>query len=941
MNNTIKQILVYAGILIFFAIISYGFVPQVFSGKVLNQSDTASWKGMTHEIAEHNAEHPDDKTLWTNSMFGGMPVVTMYDDFAGDWTKPVYKFLMSGLRPANWLLISLIGAFLLMLAFGIDTVLAVAGAIAVTFCSYNFQIIQVGHNTKMQAIAFMPWVLAGIVFTYRSALAEKKSGTGNIYSGKGGRYGQSSTGWKSWLPKTILGAVLFALALSMQIKANHPQITYYLAIIILIYAIVLFISTVCRKEKRYGLGRFFAASALLLVIGGIGIATNLNKLIPTYKYTQYTMRGGSELSPSSDTHNDKGLDLAYATAWSYGIEEIPNLMIPNFNGGSSAGPLDKNSETYKLLKRAGQPNLNSVMKSLPLYWGPQPFTAGPMYMGAITVFLFIFGLCLYRGKEKWWLLVATVIAIFLAWGSHFMWFTRLWFEYAPMYNKFRTVSMALVALQITLPVLGFLVLDKVLKQEYNHKKVVTSLFISGGITAGFCLLFVIFPGLAGSFTGSVDAGQPDVLVDALAADRRNLLTKDALRAMCLVLVTAFLLLWCFTTKHPFAVSGRLRIASFAICALVLFDLWSVGKRYLNKEDFVTKKDFSGQFAQRPVDKMIHEDPDLDYRVLDISVNTFNDAHQSYHHRCIGGYSPAKLQRYQDLIDRYLSQEINSVVGTVNSSQTIQDVEAGLPYLPVTSMLNGKYIIVGGEYPPVVNQYAFGNAWFVDSAVQAETPDEEISLLGSTDLRNTAVIGRDFGWASEQILTAPTRPQDDKVGTQAQDDMLRMLAQDDKKTAIDGRPQENRNSEGFKAGCNADDSIEMVSYAANELRYRYNVAADRAVVFSEIYYPEGWKAWIIPADGSRMASDETGLSRTADTDMAVAKDSSAVKEKQDIELFRADWILRGAILPAGEGELVMRFEPQSYKRGEALSRASSITLLILLLLSIGGMVAFKK
>ncbi|MDE6872439.1 MAG: 7TM-DISM domain-containing protein [Bacteroidales bacterium] len=874
-KDSIRQILKYAGAIVLFAVLAYGFVPQVFSGKVLNQSDTSSWKGMTHEISEHNAAHPDDKTQWTNSMFGGMPTVTMYDDFNGDWTNPIYKFMMSGLRPANWLLISLIGAFLLMLAFGIDTLLAIAGAIAITFCSYNFQIIQVGHNTKMQAIAFMPWVLAGIVFTYRSAL--------------------KGTSWRKWLPQTMLGSVLFALALSMQVKANHPQITYYLAIIIFLYAIAVFVSLCVKEERRNEIGRFFAASAMLLVIGGVGIATNLNKLIPTYEYTEYTMRGGSELSGTSESHNDKGLDLDYATAWSYGIGEMPNLMIPNFNGGASTGELGKDSETYRLLKRAGQPNLNSVMKSLPLYWGPQPFTAGPMYMGAITVFLFLLGLCLYRGKEKWWLLAATLIAIFLAWGSHFMWFTKLWFSYAPMYNKFRTVSMALVTLQITLPVLGFIVLDKIFRESYPRQKVMAAGWIAYGLSAGFCLLLAIFPGIAGTFSGSVDAGQPDVLIEALAADRRHLLVKDAMRSFTLITITWAIIIWAYKVKEPFVVKGRIAAASAVICFAVLFDLYSAGKRYLDKDDFVTKKDFSSQFAERPADKIIHEDTDLDYRVLDISVNTFNDAHQSYQHRCIGGYSPAKMQRYQDLIERYLTGEINSVIRTVNGAQTIQDVESSLPYLPITSMLNGKYIIIGGEYPPVENRYAFGNAWLVDSAVAADTPDDEIALLRSTDLRSTAVIGRDFGWAMEKLTSASAS----------------------RNTA--NAPQE-------EAAETMEDHIEMVSYAANELRYHYNVSSDRAVIFSEIYYPDGWKAWIEPAGEYGNVKSGSYIP----TDAAVQAD-----------MFRADWILRGTFLPAGEGELVMRFEPQSYRTGAALSRASSILLLILLLLSAGGVVMSGK
>ena len=857
-KKIVSSILGFAGAVILFLIISYAFVPQVLSGKIVNQSDISGWHGMAHEALEYNHAHPDDKTAWTNSMFGGMPTVTLYDDFDGDWTDPIYDFLLSGARPASYIFVALLGGFLLMLSLGVNKWLAIAGAIAIAFCSYNMQIIQVGHNTKMQAIAFMPWVLAGMIFTYRSAM--------------------KGTSLMSWLPQTVLGATLFAFALSFQIKANHPQITYYLAIIIFIYAIVWLVWLFIRKEHRRCLGSFFTASVLLLVIGSIGIATNLNKLIPTMSYTKYTMRGGSELTPQHELESNKGLDLDYATAWSYGIEETPNLLIPNFNGGSSSGAINfKDSETEQLLREAGQPNLKQVMKSLPLYWGPQPFTAGPMYMGAITVFLFILGLCLYDRKEKWWLLIATVIAIFLAWGSHFMWFTKLWFEYAPLYNKFRTVSMALVILQVTLPILGFVVLDRILRGSYEKKKMERGLLTATIITGGFCLLFWAFPGLAGTFSGSADSGLPEVLADSLAADRRTMLSKDAGRSFLLILAAAALIWWYMRNAAKSASAVNVPASSkkwyntaafvgLAMAVFIIIDLFPVGKRYLNKDHFVTRRDFSSQFAQRPVDKVILEDPALDYRVLDISVNTFNDSHPSYWHKSIGGYSPAKLQRYQDLIEKYLTSEINSLIRTVNSSATIQDIEAALPSIPVTSMLNGKYIIIGGEYPPVTNNQTLGNCWFVDSAVPAASPDEEIALLGKTDLHSTAVIGKDFSWARERL---------DSVSTLAHNDLA------------------------------PADSIWMTSYSPKELKYRTRTRSEHAVIFSEIYYPEGWHLTI---DG------------------------------KPADLFRADWILRGAFIPAGDHEIVMRFEPQSYITGERLSRASSITLILLLLLSAAGAIA---
>ena len=910
MNKTLlKNIGIYAGILLLFIGLAYGYTPQVLDGMIVNQSDIASWKGMANEAVTHNAAHPEDPTAWTNSMFGGMPTTATIDSFEGDWTDAIYDFLLTGRRPASYLLLALIGGFLLMLSVGTSKVVAVAGAIAIAFCSYNMQIIQVGHNTKMQAIAYFPWVLAGVIFTYRAALACRMprrsaprndvenngvNGNSNVIPSEATHVIPSEaweSSWKSWLPKTILGATLFAFALSMQIKANHLQITYYLAIVIFAYAIGQFVYICLDKARRSSLlKRFFAASALLLFIGIIGIATNANKLIPTYEYTPYTMRGGSELSADSDSHNDKGLDLDYATAWSYGISEMPNLLIPNFNGGASSGELPMDSETGKLLKRAGQPNLRQTLKHMPLYWGPQPFTAGPMYMGAITIFLFVLGLALCNGREKWWLVAATVIAIFLAWGNHFMWFTRLWFEYAPMYNKFRTVSMALIVLQVTLPLLGFYVLDRIMKETYEKKTLMKGMYIAFGITAGFCALCALIPGIAGTFVSASDAGMNEMIVETLAADRASLLVKDAFRSLLLITCVFLLIVWAYRTPKvdavgkngSFVLKGRMAIAGVAIVLLVFFDLIPIGKRYLNASHFVTPKDFTAHYEPRLVDEIIHEDTDPNYRVLDLSVNTFNDAIQSYHHKCIGGYSPVKLQRYQDLIDKYITDEIYDIYDVVENAATIQDVEAALPELKVVSMLNGKYIILGENYSPVVNPYAYGNAWFVSDFVSAATPDEEIALLEGTDLRTTAVIGQDFQDAVKNVQTE-----------EMTFDMPR---------------------------------ISLTHYAPNDLRYSFRTGSERAAIFSEIYYPKGWKAWIEPA-GVAGEIRNGHYHPTA--------------EGRPVELFRADWMLRGAIIPAGEGQLIMRFEPDSYQLGENISRASSILLILLLLGSSAGMILFRR
>ena len=805
-----KKILYFFCIIIGMLVLSYAYVPQVLDGKIVNQSDISGWQGMSREMMDWNSAHPDDPTAWTESMFGGMPTATIHAATDGDWTQKIYDFLLTGRRPATYLFISLVGAWLLMLAFGVHPLIAVGGAVAVTFCSYNLQIIQVGHNTKMQAIAFLPWVLAALVYTYNAALKKKK-----------------------WLPLCAFGAAMFALFVSFQVKANHPQITYYLALMILLYALMLLVWLLWRKERRGLLGRFFAASGLLLVLGCTGIATNAIKLLPTFEYTPYSMRGGStaEADGSKET---KGLELDYATAWSYGWEELPNLLIPNFNGGSSAGSVDPDkSETIALLESAGQPGARSMADSLPMYWGPQPFTAGPMYMGAVTIFLFVLALFMYKGKEKWWIVVCSVLAVFLALGSHFMWFTRLFYDCVPLYNKFRTVSMALVVLQFTLPLLAFLALDRILKDgdfaAGFRKKGFWALAVSGG----FCLLFLLVPSLAGSFTGSVDSGQPDILVEALQADRKRLLVSDALRSLLLVAAAYLLILWGVSAPKKGMADGksgfaRRRTAALLVCILVLGDLGLAGKRYLNAGDFVTPRNFQSQFDKRPVDEAILSDPDLSYRVLDLTVNVFNDSHPSYWHKNIGGYSPAKLQRYQEFIESTLTSEINELYSSISSAGTVQEAEENMPYLEGLAKMNCRYIIIADDLA-LRYKYAAGNAWFAQACLEA-------------------------GDAAEEAAAEPDR-------------------------------------------------IELVSYAPNELRYEYSSAEGGKVVFSEVYYPVGWTLTV----------EDTG-------------------ELLPIGL-EGD-ILRSALVPAGEHTLVMRFDPPSYRTGETVSRASSMAIVLVVLLSTG-------
>jgi len=840
-----KKILPYLIAVLSFIVIAYMFTPQVFSGKVVNQGDIASWRGMANEIISYNEANPDkDPALWTNSMFSGMPATTISVVYDGDFTDYLYKILFVGQRPPSYLLISLIGSFLLFLAFGVNVWLSVIGAIAISFCSYNMQIIQVGHNSKMVAIAFMPWVLAAVVYAYRK--------------------------------KALLGALLFAFALSFQIKANHPQITYYLAIIIAGYAIALLYTSI--KDKYFL--KFLRTSVYLLIAGALGIATNINHLWPTYEYSKYTMRGGSELAKEKGTEQE-GLEIAYATQWSYSPEETPNLLIPNYNGGATAGELSKNSESYKVLQ-SGFQGADQIIKQMPLYWGPQPFTAGPMYLGAISIFLFILGLILLRGATKWWIASVSLLALLLSWGSNFLPVTEFFFNYIPLYNKFRTVSMVLVILQITIPLLAFLTVDKLLKGEYDQKKVKTGLIISLAITAGFSLIMAILPSLAGSFMGSSDTQLPEQLRGALVQDRQSLLSADAFRSLAFILLAAAAL-W-------FTIKGKLKKEyMFAILGvLIIADMWSVDKRYLNDSHFVKNRDFEQQYSKRPVDEMILQDKDPNYRVLDLSISTFNDAHVSYHHKTIGGYSPAKLQRYQDLIDNYIIPEMQQIGKDLTGIKTMEEAQAKFGNYPILNMLNTRYVVIGAQNPPLVNHKALGNGWFVNEVKVAGNVTEEIAGIGAMDLSKSAVVSKEFEAAVAGIPVAsvatPVPVLPDSLIAESQTSII-------KDTVLS--PAE---------------FIRLTNYSPNELTYEYTALTEKLAVFSEVYYPKGWTAYI---DG------------------------------QPAEIINADFILRALKVPAGSHKVEFKYKPESFTKGAMYSGIASGLLILLLLAGIGGEVYSRR
>lgn len=675
-----------AAIVIFVAIIMVYFNPLL-EGKRIKQHDISQWKGMSKEIVDYRAK-TGEEPLWTNSMFGGMPAYQISVEYKANLVKYIDNTLKLGLpHPAGLTFLYFIGFFILLLVLGIDPWLSIAGAIAFAFSSYFFIIFEAGHNSKAHAIAYIAPVLAGIILTYR------------------GKY--------------LLGGLLTALFLSLELLANHLQITYYLGMIIVAFGISEFIFHV--KEKQ--LKSFFIASAVILVAGFIALGTNITNLLATYEYGKETIRGKTELT-SEKENRTSGLDKDYATGWSYGIGESMTLLIPNARGGASAGSGGVNSETYKALMQNNVPEESAmqVLNNLPLYWGQQPSTSGPVYVGAILIFLFMLGLLIVENRYRWWLLGITLLSVMLAWGHNFMPLTDFFFKYIPGYNKFRSVSMTLVIAEFTIPLLAILALRKIFADGVDKKKLIRQLAYAAGFTAGITLIFALFGGSMFNFASSSDAQYkdyfPDWMMAAIRLDRASLLAADAWRSFIFILLAA-VVLWAYLTnklkKYPV----------FAILAvLILIDLWSVNKRYVNDDDFIRKNLVTVPFQPTAADELIMKDIDPDFRVMNMTVSPFNDASTSYFHKSIGGYHGAKLRRYQELIEHHLAKN----------------------NMNVYNMLNTKYFIVAGEdrQPTVqINMQAMGNAWFVNDVKMVKNADEEINALTSFSPAETAIVDKRF------------------------------------------------------------------------------------------------------------------------------------------------------------------------------------------------------
>jgi len=670
-------------VLVLFIIISFAYFSPVLKGKKLDMQDIKHWKGMSKEVFDfRNAT--GEEALWTNSMFSGMPAYQISTKYKGNLIQYVAKTLSLGIpRPAGMLFLYLLGFYILLLSLKVDYRLSAVGAIAFAFSSYFFIIIQAGHMTKAHAIAYVPMVIAAVLYTYRG--------------------------------KMFLGGVLTALTVALELYANHLQITYYLVLILLLLGLVQFI----KDLKANNLVDFAKRSGILIVAALLASGTSLTRLSTTMEYGKDSTRGKSELTNNLD-NKTSGLDKDYATSWSYGIAESFTLLVPNFHGGASQGALTTDSETYQAIKSA--PNARQLIKKLPLYWGDQPFTSGPTYAGSIVIFLFVLGLFFVKSEMRTWLILATIMSIMLAWGKNFMSLTDLFLDYFPGYNKFRAVSMILVIAEFTLPLLGFVALNKFLTTNVSIDEKKKPLQLAFYIVGGLTLLFTLMPSLFFDFVGGQDAnleknGWP---IDALQSDRAGLLSADAWRSFIFITLT-FGTLWMFLKNKL-----KSQYVILIVGVLVLADMWTINKRYLNDDHFVRKSKVETPYQPTQANLQILKDKDPNFRVFNQSVNTFNDAGTSYFHKSIGGYHGAKLKRYQELIENHISQGNPAVI----------------------NMLNTKYVI-NKKGQVQQNPGAMGNAWFVSTINLVANADAEIAALKELNVRNTAVVDERF---KDQLIT---------------------------------------------------------------------------------------------------------------------------------------------------------------------------------------------
>ncbi len=808
MKNPVFQKLwpVLAAIAAFLIMTAVYFHPLL-EGKRLRQSDITQFRGMSKEIVDYRAK-TGKEALWTNSMFSGMPAYQISVQHKGNLMTYVDRILQLDLpRPAGFVFLYFLGFFLLLMAMGVSPWLSLTGAIAFAFSSYFFIIIDAGHNSKAHAIAYMAPVIASMIFAFKK--------------------------------KYLLGGALMALFLALQINANHLQITFYLALLAFIIGIFEFINSY--KEKQ--LPHFFKAVGVLFIGALLALGPNISNLWTTMEYTAASNRGKSELTDKAHLKTS-GLDKDYATQWSYGIDETMTLLIPNMKGGAS-DYLGNNPKAMKEVKE----EMKTAISQQSAYWGNQPFTSGPVYLGAFIVFMFILGMFIVDDRIKWPLFTAFVISILLAWGHNFAFLTNLFLDYFPGYNKFRSVSMILVLAELVVPVIAILGLKKIIEKPEIFKIKKTYVYISLGLTAGVALIIYLFPGIFGLISNTefaqletyrkqgAPAAQLSDFVSNLEAARRTILTGDALRSFMFIIIGAAFI-WVYTRKM---IKANVLIALLAI--LILADMSTVDSRYLGSKNYDRKSVIETPFQPTDVDEFIMKDKDPDYRVLNMTVNPFADAGTSYFHKSIGGYHAAKLKRYDELIEYQITKNNQEVL----------------------NMLNTKYLIVPGQNntPTLqINFTALGNAWFVRNYKIVPNADAELNALSNFKAAQTAIIDSRF----EKDLASFKFSPNDTIGN----------------------------------------TIKLTTYEPNHLTYVSNAKTDQLAVFSEIYYDKGWKAMI---DG------------------------------KEAPYFRANYVLRSMVVPAGKHTIEYKFEPRSYILGSKLSLAASI--LLLLLVAGALFVEFKK
>jgi len=767
--KTWKKFLPDVVVIAVFAIISfaYFFVP-ITQGKILYQHDASAGVGAAQEMTEYQ-NRTGETTRWTNSIFGGMPTYQMSPSYQStDGLSQVMNAYHLWLPDNVWFLFAyLLGFYILLRAFDFRQSLAALGSVMWAFSSYFLIIIAAGHLWKVMALAYLPPMIAGVVLAYR------------------GRY--------------LSGFIVTALFTAFEIKANHVQMTYYYLFIILFMVIGYLVKSI--REKQLAI--FLKATGVLAAAALIGIAINLSSLYHTWQYQKESMRGKSELvKKDAANQTSSGLDRDYITQWSYGIDETLTLLVPDAKGGASV-PLSKNATAMAKADPQIQSMIPQLYDAFPQYFGTQPGTSGPVYVGAFVLFLFILGLFIVKGPMKWALLAATVLSVLLAWGHNFMGFTNFFLDYIPMYAKFRTVASILVIAEFTIPLLAALALKKIVDEPDVLSKQMKFAYISLALTAGVAALIALFPDMMGPFVseqerqmvGSIqgmDGGTAHTILANISDMRAAMVSSDAWRSVIIILI-GFALLFAYKLK-------KLR-ADYMIAALLvlcLVDMWQVDKRYLNDEMFVPKSERDMPQQPTATDIEINKDKSLDYRVLNFASNTFNENETSYFHKSIGGYHPAKLRRYQEIIDAYIVPEMQKAMQAIAAKGGNMQQVDGVKLFPVLNMLNTKYFIFplqGGATIPLKNIYAQGNGWFVDKIDYVADANAEYAEVGKIDVRHEAVADKQF----EAVL---------------------------------GQAKANDSTA----------TVKLDKYEPNNLQYTVNSKNGGIVVFSEIYYP-GWKATV--------------------------------------------------------------------------------------------------